>query len=70
MKKGAIKVRKKKFLIIALVVVTVVWAVALYLHVQAVEEAWRKGILALLYVGPFSISAIVIVASWIKVLRI
>lgn len=32
---GVIKVRKKKFLIIALAVVTVVWAVALYLHVQS-----------------------------------
>ena len=62
---GVIKVRKKKFLIIALAVVTVVWFVALYLHVQAYVEAVRKGIDALLWLGPFSISAIVIVASWI-----
>ena len=57
--------RKKKLLVITLLIVTVVWAVALYLHVQAVVEAWQKGIDALLFVGPFSISAIVIVASWI-----
>ena len=57
--------RRFKIAFVILLVATVVWAVALYLHVQTWLEAIRKGIDALLYVGPFSISAIVIVASWI-----
>lgn len=57
--------RRFKIAFVILLVATLVWAVALYLHVHAWLEATRKGIDALLYVGPFSISAIVIVASWI-----
>lgn len=39
-----IKKRLKKFLIIALIVVTVVWAVALYLHIQAHNRYIQDGI--------------------------
>ena len=57
--------RRFKIAFVILLVVTIVWFVALYLHLNAYREARRKGIDALLFVGPFSISAIVIVASWI-----
>ena len=58
--------RRFKIAFVILLVVTIVWFVALYLHLNAYREARRKGIDALLFVGPFSISAIVIVASWIS----
>lgn len=56
---------RKKLLMIVLTAITTIWFVALYLHVQACVEAWRKGIDALFFVGPFSISAVALVASWV-----
>jgi len=74
-----LKKRLKKLLIIAMVVVTAVWAVALYLHIQAYNRAVQDSIkypdlpqpiIAWQFGGYLVISGIAIFMAWVIVLAI